>query len=99
VKKANLGSNHTMKIPPPKELEKSTNEELQYLLYDLSNVVVHNISTQHKYIISSMVINEIINRRFFNQQNRNNTRIQIIMVVLTILNFSLFLYVTFFGTK
>lgn len=88
-----------MKIPPPKELEKSTNEELQYLLYDLSNVVVHNISTQHKYIISSMVINEIINRRFFNQQNRNNTRIQIIMVVLTILNFSLFLYVTFFGTK
>lgn len=85
-----------MDIPNFNELQNLPNEDLQQLLNNISKEVVHNTSIQHKYIISSMVINEIIQKRFLEIQNKNNSKMQHIMLFLTAINLGIFIYATFF---
>jgi hypothetical protein len=85
-----------LEIPNLETLEKLSNIELQKLLHNISHEVVTNTSIQHKYIISSMIINEIIQRRFLEIQSKNNSKIQNTMLFLTATNLIIFIYTSFF---
>jgi hypothetical protein len=65
-----------MNIEHPKSLELLPVDNLQEKLYELSNEIIENDSVQHRAIIQSMIINQILLLRFSASQELRNSRIQ-----------------------
>lgn len=68
----------------PKELEKLSGSELQEKLYTLSKELIPNPGVQHQAIIESMIINQVLLLRFSANQERRNSKIQWISIIVAI---------------
>lgn len=71
-----------MNIEHPKSLELLSADNLQEKLYELSNEIIQNSSVQHRAIIQSMIINQILLLRFSASQELRNSRIQWLSLIV-----------------
>jgi hypothetical protein len=73
-----------MNIEHPKSLELLSVDDLQEKLYELSNETIQNSSVQHRAIIQSMIINQILLLRFSASQELRNSKIQRLSLIVAI---------------
>lgn len=74
-----------MNIEHPKNLELFSADNLQDILYELSNETIQNSSIQHRAIIQSMIINQILLLRFSASQELRNSRVQWLSLIVSIM--------------
>jgi hypothetical protein len=74
-----------MNIEHPKSLELLSVDNLQEKLYELSNETIQNSSVQHRAIIQSMIINQILLLRFSASQELRNSKIQRLSLIVAIM--------------
>ena len=66
----------------PSDLLKKSDDELQNLLYELSEEVIRNDAIQHRAIIRGMIINQILLLRFSEKQEERNSKIQYLSILV-----------------
>lgn len=68
----------------PSDLLKKSNDELQNLLYELSEEVIRNDAIQHRAIIRGMIINQVLLLRFSEKQEKRNSKIQYLSIIVAL---------------